>query len=292
MPYAYYPGCSLGAGEKEYDLSVRAVFAHLGIELHEIEDWNCCGAVHVDANHPDAAVTLPGRNLALAAQQGFETILAPCSGCYKNLRRASKKIAEEDVWRYKVNATLSGGLELTHEVTVMHPLYLLLREYGLPRIKEQIVQPLSELHVASYYGCLLTRPRDQFDSAERPTGLDELMAALGAQTVEFPMKAKCCGGALALSHADVTARLTSKILLSAQDAGADLVALACPMCHTALDGYQGRAAQVSGRKISLPVLFFTQILGLALGIDPAALGLSRHIVSTQRILAQFGGTVR
>ena len=288
MRYAYYPGCSLGAGEKEYDLSMRAVFAKLGIELVELEDWSCCGAVHTDLQDRDVAITLPARNLAIAAAQGFETIIAPCSGCYKNLRRASKVVADDKAMRRKVNDSLKDNLTLDGDVTVMHPLYVLLNEYGVERIKAQVVRPLSDLRVASYYGCMLTRPRDVFDSPERPTGLDDLTGALGAQLVDYPMKAKCCGGALALSHAPVTAKLTGKVLVSAKDAGADVISLACPMCHTALDGYQGKAESAMQQPIDLPVLYFTQVMGLALGIAPAKLGLTRHIVPTNKVLTLVG----
>lgn len=288
MKYAYYPGCSLGAGEKEYDLSMRAVFARLGIELVELEDWNCCGAVHTDLQDRDVAITLPARNLALAEAQGFETIIAPCSGCYKNLRRASKVVAENKAMRRKVNASLKDDLAVDGDVAVMHPLYVLLNDYGLERIKEQVVRPLSDLRVASYYGCMLTRPRDVFDSTERPVGLDDLAKALGAQLIDYPMKAKCCGGALALSHAHVTAKLTGNVLVSAKDAGADVVSLACPMCHTALDGYQQKAESAMGQPIDLPVLYFTQLMGLALGIAPAELGLKRHIVPTDKVLTLVG----
>ena len=288
MRYAYYPGCSLGVGEKEYDLSMRAVFAKLGIELVELEDWSCCGAVHTDLQDRDVAITLPARNLALAAAQDFETIIAPCSGCYKNLRRASKVVADDRNMRRKVNDSLKDNLTLDGDVRVMHPLYVLLNEYGVERIKAQVVRPLSDLRVASYYGCMLTRPRDVFDSPERPTGLDDLTGALGAQLVDYPMKAKCCGGALALSHAPVTAKLTGKVLVSAKDAGADVVSLACPMCHTALDGYQGKAESAMQQPIDLPVLYFTQLMGLALGIAPAKLGLARHIVPTNKVLTLVG----
>ncbi len=284
--YAYYPGCSLGSTAKEYDMSMRAVFAHLNIELHEIEDWSCCGAVHADMNNADAAYTLPARNLALAAAQGFDTIVAPCSGCYKNLRRASKAVAADKTVRQLVKASLPAALDLTTDVTVLHPLYVILRHYGLEAIEAQVVRPLSALKVASYYGCMLTRPRDEFDSTERPVGLDQLMQALGAELVDYPFKAKCCGGALALSHAEVTARLTGNVLESAKARGADVVTLACPMCHMALDMYQNKAERVVGKPLNLPVLFFTQLMGLAFGIDATKLGLERHMVPTSQVVAR------
>jgi len=151
-----------------------------------------------------------------------------------------------------------------------------------------VVNPLADLKVASYYGCMLTRPKDVFDSPERPSGLDDLAEALGAKRVEYEMKAKCCGGAVALSHGDVTARLSGKILVSAREAGADVVMLACPMCHTSLDAYQTKAERAVRASLNLPVLYFTQVMGLALGLDPATLGFERHIVSPRPQLARLG----
>ena len=286
--YGYYPGCSLLSSAEEYDRSVKAVFARLGIELVELVDWNCCGAVHADVNNPDAAITLPARNLALAEAQGLTHIVAPCSGCYKNLRRASKVVADDKSMRALVNDSLQSDLSLTDDITVMHPLYVILHDYGLDLLREHVETPLSELRVASYYGCMLTRPRDVFDSPERPVGLDELMVCLGANVVDYPMKAKCCGGALALSHTDVTARLTGNVLVSAREAGADLVTLACPMCHTALDSYQARAERAVSRKLDIPILYFTQLMGLAMGLDRSELGLDRHLVSPKKVLARLG----
>ncbi len=286
--YAYYPGCSLMSSAKEYDRSVRAVFAHLGIELEALKDWNCCGAVHGDIRSAEAAVTLAARNLALAEVQGFDHIITPCSGCYRNLRRASRRVARNQATRELVNAELRDGLVLTQHIEILHPLYVLLQDYGLARIAELIANPLSGLRVASYYGCMLTRPKDRFDSPERPTGLDQLLCTLGAEAVDTPLKARCCGGALAISHSEVTARLTGAILLAAKEAGADMVALACPMCHTALDGYQAKAERAVGHALGLPVLYFTQVLGLALGLSPASLGFERHMVSPRPQLSRRG----
>lgn len=287
--YGYYPGCSLLSGAKEYDLSLRAVAAHLGLELVEIEDWNCCGAIHADVNQAEASLLLPARNLALAEQQGLSEILAPCSGCYKNLRRASKAVAAGREARERVNAGLAEGLALNGHVEVLHPLYVFLQTDMLAALRKRVVRPLGALRVASYYGCMLTRPRDVFDSPEWPQGLDTLLTALGAQCVDYPLKAKCCGGALALSHSEVTARLSGKVLDAARGAGADAVALACPMCHTALDSYQGKAARAVGHPLDLPVLYFTQWMGLALGLEPDRLGLGRHLVETGRVVAAVMG---
>jgi heterodisulfide reductase subunit B2 len=286
--YAYYPGCSLLSGAKEYDRSIRAVFAHLGLELVELEDWSCCGAVHADVRHSEAAVVLPARNLALAEAQGFDRVVAPCSGCYKNLRRASQRVSADKAMRSQVNAHLREGLALQGDVEVLHPLYVLLQDFGLEHLKPLVVNPLKGWRIASYYGCMLTRPKDVFDSAERPTGLDDLIRVLGAETVDYDMKAKCCGGAMALSHSDVTVRLTGNVLLSAKEAGADVVTLACPMCHTALDAYQGKVERATRQPLELPALYFSQVMGLALGLDPTKLGFERHMVSPRPQLARIG----
>ncbi|TFG72034.1 MAG: heterodisulfide reductase subunit B [Anaerolineales bacterium] len=288
MRFGYYPGCSLLSSSKEYDISVRAVFAHLGIELVEIDDWNCCGAVHADVNNANTAITLPARNLALAEAQELDSIIAPCSGCYKNLRRASKSAAKDPKSRALINESLGDGLQLTSDIEVLHPLYVLLNTVGIERIKEYVVKPLTDWKIASYYGCMLTRPKDVFDSTERPVGLDVLMSALSATEVNYPMKAKCCGGALALSHGDVTARLSGNVLLSAKQAGADIVTLACPMCHMALDVYQDKAEKQVKSSINLPVLYFTQVMGLAFGIEKSKLGFERHLVSPETQLVQMG----
>lgn len=285
MIYGYYPGCSLLSSAKEYDRSLRLTFARLGIELVELEDWNCCGAVHGEGK---GVIALPARNLALAEAQGLAAIIAPCSGCYRNLRRASQEVERDKAVRQMVNDSLVEGLQLKGNVRVLHPLYVLQREYGFERIKAQVVRRLTGMRVAAYYGCMLTRPKDEFDSTERPTGLDDFLTSVGAEPVEFPFRAKCCGGALAISHSGVTAGLTGKVLNSAKSAGADAVTLACPMCHTALDLYQGKAERAVGNNLDLPVMYFTQLLGLALGIEASALGFERHIVSPMLQLARLG----
>ncbi|HNT78919.1 MAG TPA: CoB--CoM heterodisulfide reductase iron-sulfur subunit B family protein [Anaerolineae bacterium] len=287
--YAYYPGCTMSSTAKEYDMSTRAVFAHLGLELHEIQDWNCCGATHSAIYKEDARFLLSLRNLALAEDQGFDTVIAPCSACYKNLRRAAKLSEADKSICTRVNEEMTEHYSCAGHVTVLHPLYMFIQDFGLDALKKRVVRPLTGIKIASYYGCMLTRPLDEFDSAERPTGLDRLVKALGAEPVEYDYKAKCCGGALALSHTGSTVRMTSKILASAKERGAESVTLACPMCHMALDMYQSKAERAVGQPLNLPVLFFTQWMGLALGIEPEQLGLKRHMVPTAGMVARVIG---
>ena len=285
LTYAYYPGCTQESGSKEYDLSVRAVCERLGIELRELEDWNCCGAVHTSVTDPLLAMTLPARNLALAEEQGMTEIVTPCSGCYKNFRTASKAIQADPALRQEVNDALPGHT-LKGDVTVKHPLYVIVNDYGLERL--EVTKPLKGLRVACYYGCVLTRPRDEFDSPEKPQAMDRLMQALGAEPVPYPAKTKCCGGAVLLSHTHIAVDLTGKVLLAAKEAGADCVALACPMCHVALDLYQSRVERALGTRLDLPVLYFTQLMALALGVERHRLGFKRHIVSPAPLLERLG----
>ena len=285
LTYGYYPGCTQETGSKEYDLSTRAVCERLGIELKELEDWNCCGTVHVPVTDPLLAMTLPGRNLAIAEKQGLTEVVAPCTGCYKNLRSASKAIQADPALRQKVNDALPDHT-LEDSVTIKHPLYAIVNDYGLENI--EVVKPLTGLRVACYYGCVLTRPRDEFDSSEKPQAMDRLMEALGAEAVPFPAKMKCCGGAVLLSHTGVAVDLSGKVLLAAKEAGADCVALACPMCHVALDLYQSRIERALGAPLNLPILYFTQLMGLALGVEREQLGLKRLIVSPAPLLERLG----
>lgn len=285
LTYAYYPGCTQEGGSKEYDISLRLVCERLGIELKELEDWSCCGAVHTSITDPLLAMTLPARNLALVEAQELTEVVTPCNGCYKNFRSASLAIKADPALRQQVNEALPDH-KLEGDVTVKHPLYVIVDDYGLDRL--EVPRPLEGLRVACYYGCVLTRPRGEFDSPEKPQAMDKLMRALGAEPVHFPYKAKCCGGAVLLSHTHVAVDLSAKVLLSAKEAGADCVALACGMCQVALDLYQTWAEKAAGTKFDLPILYFTQLMALALGVERQRLGFRRHVVSPNPLLDRMG----
>ncbi len=285
MKYAYYPGCSLHASAKEYDISWKAVCERLDIELAEMADWNCCGTVHATSVDQLMAMAFAARNLTIAEAMGLE-IAVPCNGCYKNLRTADEALKGDADLRSKINASLQGR-SFQGSTAVKHPLYIILEDIGLDRLAD-VPRPLHELAVAPYYGCVLTRPAaaQPVDDLENPQGLDRLLQALGAQVVPYPAKTKCCGGAVLLSHPDVSLELTGKLLRQAKEAGAECLAVACPMCQMALDAYQSRVERRLGERLDLPVLYFTQLLGLALGIDERDLGLERLVVSPAKVLAQ------
>jgi heterodisulfide reductase subunit B len=247
-------------------------------------DWSCCGTVHATNVDRSLSLALAARNLTIAETMGLE-VIAPCSGCYKNLRSADERLKQDTDLRKEISAGLPRSFQGSS--AVKHPLYVILEEVGLEAF-EDVPRPLRGLAVAPYYGCVLTRPPgvQPVDDPEDPQGLDRLLGALGAQVVPYPSKTKCCGGAVLLSHTDISMDLTGKLLKQAKDAGAQCLAVACPMCQMALDAYQSQAERRLGEQIDLPVLYFTQLVGVALGIDEGRLGLNRLVVSPSRALAR------
>ena len=282
MRYAYYPGCSLQATAREYDSSLRAVCQRLGMELPVVEDWNCCGATPASTIDPLLALALAARDLVAVERQGL-TMMTPCPACYKNMRKANKALKDQSL-RRQVNEIL-GGMGLQGNPEVRHPLDIIVNDVGLDNIP--VEKPLAGLKVACYYGCLITRPRDGFDSPENPQSMDRLVEALGAEAVPFPYKTKCCGGAVFLPKAEVALELTSKVLASAKAAGANCVAVGCPFCHLLLDMYQGKVEAHTGMTFDLPIFYFSQLMGLAMGVDEKELELERLAVSPAPLLKAF-----
>jgi len=281
LQYAYYPGCSLGSSAKEYDRSLRAVFEALDIELIEIENWNCCGATPSGRDEL-LAYSLAARNLAWAEARGLD-VVAPCSECFKNLHKAAKAMKSDSRMRAEVNEII-GGAGYHGKIRVKHPLEVVVRDVGLDRVKESVVAPLSSLRIAPYYGCLISRPRNEFDRPEDPETMDELFAALGAQVIDFfPYKARCCGGAMLLSNRSIALGMTRDLVVHARERGANSMAMGCPMCGMMLDPYQSAALRGEGEP--LPALYFTQLMGLAMGIERDTLGFDDLVISPQPLFA-------
>jgi len=266
---------------KEFDLSTRAVCAELGLELVEIEDWNCCGATAAHAISDDLAIGLAGRNLALAAQQGLAAVLAPCAACFGRLKAAAKALgAGEGDLPEQFDPRAAA------QVKVHNILDALLNLAGLERIRQRTSQPIVGLRPAAYYGCLLVRPPEiaEFDDPENPTSMEQILEAVGAQPVEWYHKVECCGASLAVTNTPSAVRLVADILAHAKSAGANCIAVACPMCQTNLDTRQAAAAARLGEELDLPIVYVTELVGLAFGIYPLKLGLGRHIVDATRLL--------
>ncbi len=278
MKFAYYPGCSLEHTAKPYDQSVRAVFKALDVELVEIDDWNCCGATMYMSVNKLVAYAVSARNLALAQKMNCE-ICAPCSSCYTTLRKTNRFIEWDSHARDRINESLkAANLFYDKPVEVRHPLDILVNDVGLDKIAERVKFPLEGVKVAPYYGCQIVRPAYHFDDLEDPVTMDRLFTALGATVVDYPGKVRCCGGMLMMTSEQVALDLNQDLLEAAVANDADLIVTACPMCQMNLESYQPRINKRFHAKYNLPILYFTQLLGLALGIDADRLGVDTLLI--------------
>jgi heterodisulfide reductase subunit B len=283
MKYAYFPGCSQESTAEEYNRSLRAVADRLEtMELVEMTDWNCCGATPAATVNALLPHALAARNLAIAEEMDME-VVAPCAACYKNLNKASHNLNDNPDLRARVNRTLDSH-QVGRAPKVRHPIDVLVNDVGVDNVP--VARPLQGLKVASYYGCLITRPSGGFDDPERPQSMDRLMAALGAEAVDWPYKTKCCGGAIYMAEEDISFSLSAEVLAHAKAAGANAVAVGCPFCQLLLDLYQDKLESIKNTTFNLPIMFFSQLMGLAMGLDRAELGLEKLIVSPLSLLAE------
>jgi heterodisulfide reductase subunit B len=293
MKYSYFPGCSLERNAAAYNLSSLAIAASLGIELMEIEDWNCCGATEYVSLNLTASYALIARNLAQATKiVGVKQLVAPCSACYLNLRKCDKYMRESPDLDKKVNTALAaGGLAYkAGSLTVRHLLDVIVNDVGYEAVTAKVVRPLQGLRIAPYYGCMIVRPDfDQpFDNTEYPTTLDKLLKALGAEVVDYPMKAHCCGGHMTQISEATGFEMIRRLIKGAVDYQADMIVTLCPMCQLNLDGFQGAMNRHFKTQYKMPVLYFTQLMGVAFGIDAAKLKIGAELVSARPALAKIG----
>ena len=283
--FAFFPGCSLEATAWDYRQSTSAALEALGVPFEELDDWVCCGSTPAHATDPDLAAALPALNLQKAKEKALP-VMAACAACYSRFRTANHRIAADAALKNRVT-TLTGA-PYDGDVPVRHLLDVIMNDLGPNAVKAKVTQPLNGLKVACYYGCLLTRPREiaAFDDPENPSCMDELVEALGGAPVSWPYKTECCGASHAVPNPELTARLTHRILEMAQRAGADCIALACQMCQMNLDLGQAAAAKV-GPLSDIPVLYITQLLGLALGQSPKQVGLKALVVGADSLLSKM-----
>lgn len=276
--FSYFPGCSLHSTAREYDESIRAIASRLDITLREIEDWCCCGATPAHALDPDAAAILGLWNLDHAARGGDEPVLTGCASCFSRLRAVR---AEMDATPSHLDAPRARlGIARVPRLEVVHVAQLLARPEMAEKIRAAIRRPLIGLRVACYYGCLLTRPRGEgaADDVEDPRILEDLVKLAGAEAVEWPLRLDCCGASMALPRPDLVHELSGRILLMAHERGAQVLMVACPLCHSNLDFKQAEILKGRHADFRIPVLYVTQLIGLALGIPESELGLRRHFV--------------
>ena len=285
MSYVLYPGCSLESTARDYYLSTRAVAGALGLDLPELPDWICCGSTPAHQESRLLALALPAKNLLAA---GGKTVAVCCAACYGRLKAANHALAHDPAARARVAEAL--GADYGGSTPVKHLLEILVRDVGLAKLKARVRRPLRGLRVAAYYGCLLVRPPEvtQFDNPENPRLLDDLLAAAGAEPVEWPHKTECCGASNSITDVEIVQKLSREILAMARDAGADCIATACGMCQLNLDLRQADIERKFGERYQLPVFYFTQLLGLALGLGPGELGLRSLVVDPMRLLAERG----
>ncbi len=277
----YYPGCSLESTGKEFDLSSRAVCAALGLKLTEIDDWSCCGATSAHNMDQLLSLALPARNLALAQETGLD-IAVPCAACYSRLKTADHVLRNNQELRGEIESVT--GFTFKGQSNVLSMLEAMVSIVGLDAIKQKVVKHLNELPVVCYYGCLLVRPPEvtRFDRAEYPQVMDRLVEALGAKPLTWSYKTECCGASLSLTNAGMVEKLVGRITKAAKEAGASAIITACPLCQSNLEMRQPRGEQ------AIPSLYFTELMGLAMGLAEARSWLGKHLVSPEQVLQQIG----
>jgi heterodisulfide reductase subunit B len=274
--------------------SIIAIEEKLGIELIEVEDWNCCGATEYSAIDRTASHALVGRNLAIAEKMsnGANSLMAACSACYLNLSKTDHYMQEDVIFNDRVNDALSaGGLNYNAgSIDVRHALDVIFNDIGLDKIKEQVEKPLKGLRVAAYYGCMIVRPdvNNKYGNPEYPTALEELMEVLGAEVIDFPMKTHCCSGHMTQISGETAYELIRRLMYGATRYDADLLVTLCPMCQLNVDAYQAETNRFFNTNYEMPILYFTQLIGLAFGVDARKLGIGREFVDPRFALAKVG----
>lgn len=292
--YLFYPGCSMETSAKAYYESLIAVKKTLGLDLVEIDDWNCCGATEYLGINLIPAYALISRNLALATQQanGSRTVVAPCSACYLNLAKADHYMLERPELGEKVNLALQAGnlFYKPGSLEIRHLLDILINDIGLEEIKSKVKKPLRGIKVAPYLGCMVPRPdyKKRWSDHEHPDELDRLLSALGAEAIDFPLKTHCCGGHMPQISPSTAFELIRRLLHGADLYEADLLVTVCPMCQMNLDAFQAETNRYFHTNYKIPIIFFTQLMGLAFGEDPKELGFGRELVSTEFALSRIG----
>lgn len=290
MKYGFFPGCVLEGASKEDYLATVAVAKKLGIEIEELDGWTCCGASHVQDIDPLLALSTNARNIALAEEKGLD-ILTVCNTCTLMLRDAKSEIDGNETTKQQVNNILGqAGMRYKGSSEVTHFLWVLIREYGLDKLKQKVVRPLTGLRVAEYYGCHILRPQEEmgFEDFQVPTSLADLITALGATPIDFSRKLDCCGFHAVYPAHDSVMQMTGSINRDAAVEGADCVVTPCPLCQMQLDMFQKEAKATVPCGTDMPIIHMSQLIGLALGVSAEEMGMTkRHLTSTESLKRFF-----
>ena len=278
----YYPGCSLHGTGRELDMSIKAVSEVAGVAIEEIEDWNCCGATAAHSLNHDLAIALPYRTLALAEAQGLKEVLAPCAACFSRLKGTTVRLARSPELAEKMRGIVGRPYGGTVRVISIIEYINRLMDAGLAA---KLTAPLAGLKVAPYYGCLLSRGEDIVtgDDPEQPSAMEAAVTAAGAQVVPWNFATECCGGGFSMCLTEAVVDLSDAILADAEAAGAQAIVTGCPMCHSNLDMRQRTMNEAGLGPHDIPILYLSELIGLAAGVAPERLGLDRHFVDAMRV---------
>ncbi|MBQ7606839.1 MAG: CoB--CoM heterodisulfide reductase iron-sulfur subunit B family protein [Desulfovibrionaceae bacterium] len=284
MKLAYYPGCSAQGSSLDYELSTQAVLRKLGIRMEPIPDWNCCGSTPAHAVSTELSSALCARNLDIAARQGADYVVTPCPSCLSNLRATSARLADP-----KMRGAIDALLDKPCAPTVPESISVLqaIERFCSPEdLAQQAKRSLKGLRLVAYYGCLMSRPHErmQFEDPENPMLIERLLSALGAEMLDFPLKTACCGAAFGIPERPMTAKNSGRILELAKNMGADAIVVCCPLCQMNLDLRQKQAASAMKMRFSMPVPYYSQLIGLALGLSPEELGFAKLIVPAKKLI--------
>lgn len=286
--YAYYAGCSLEGTAGPYDASVRLVMKSLGATMKDPPDWSCCGSSPAHAFDHTLAAALAARNLSIVEGMNCPTLTTPCPSCLMAFKKAQLQMKKNKVFKEEVNSLLDAPYNCT--VESKSTLQVIYEDFGLEAVAKPVTTQLPDLKIAPYYGCILSRPPEiaNFDDPENPVSMDNILKATGVTVVDYAFKVECCGAAFGVPKKGVVQRLTGRIFEMALDAGANCIAVACPLCQQNLDLRQGQVNAALGTSYNIPILYFSQIMGLAYGYSPKELGVGRCVVSADRLIASRG----
>jgi heterodisulfide reductase subunit B len=281
---AYYPGCSLESTSTEFNESAKSVCAALDLNLFEPKGWVCCGATAAHRSDPETGLRLPLENLALIERSGFSEVTMPCAACFNRHKAAQYEIRHDESRWQAMDEVLDYHYQDSVKVNTL--IETILQHVGKEKIAEKVQKPLENLKVVCYYGCLLTRPPQvtEAENPENPTDMDELVAALGAEVLDWSYKTCCCGAAHSLTRPDIVVKLSGNLVTHARQAGADVIAVACPLCHINLDA---RQFQMDVEE-PMPIMFFTQLMSLALGLPEKEAVLHKNMVDPRPLLREKG----
>jgi len=284
MQYSYYPGCSLHSSAKEFDHSTIEICAALDIELIELKDWNCCGATSAHSSNEKLSIALPARNLLLAEREGLDLVM-PCAACYNRVKYSQNVLQHKPELRRELMEIFSGG-NGKESIEAKHLLDIFSDENVVAKVREKTTHPLKDLKAVCYYGCLLVRPPKllNVDNPENPQLMDTLMEAIGVSVLDWSYKVDCCGASLSLTRPDIIAQLVDTLLQMAQEAGAECIITACPLCHANLDMQQDSVNQQLEREFNMPIFYFTELMGVAFGLPKVESWLEKHFVDALPLL--------